>query len=74
MFGEIDSSSISSPVFDYPVRLCDGCLVSVPWTCTTVPMGAMPATGGECYPFQDRPIDCCDNGAELVCPAPVPMM
>lgn len=71
VFGEIDSSGIRSPAFDYPVRLCVGCLVEDLGACSMVPLGAMPDQGGACYPFQDYPVDCCDGD---VCPAPVPTM
>jgi hypothetical protein len=65
-FGNTLSGSVKSDVFTYPMRVCDGCLIN---SITACPTSGPVLTGGVCNPGQDAPVDCCTQGADLVCPA-----
>lgn len=65
--GDTDGGrAVTSDPFVYPVRVCDGCLISN--------MGSCPVTqtpthlGNACNIAQDESIDCCTSGTSLVCP------
>lgn len=60
------TGAVKSDVFTYPIEICDGCLIHSVTTCPA--MGAV-LKGGICNPGQDAPVDCCTQGADLVCPA-----
>jgi hypothetical protein len=63
--GKRRDGELESDEFVYPVRLCQGCLANVVGTCPHAPAN----TGNPCNPAQDFTVDCCQAGAELVCPA-----
>lgn len=68
-FGHTTTRDIESDPFDYPVAVCDGCLVANTGPC---PFTAAPAnTGNPCNVAQDYPVDCCSAGNDLICPAVV---
>jgi hypothetical protein len=68
-FGHTRSKDIESDPFDFPVYVCDGCLVASIQPC---PVSVAPANeGNACNVAQDTPIDCCLDGNNLVCPPPV---
>ncbi|MES1208063.1 MAG: hypothetical protein ABUS79_19185 [Pseudomonadota bacterium] len=57
-------SLVSAP-FDFPVEVCDGCLVG-----NVAPCPYHPAhTGNACNPAQDDLVDCCTMNGNLICPA-----
>jgi len=64
--GRTLSGSLRSDPFKYPVRICDGCLINSISAC---PAKAPVLQGGVCNPGQDAPVDCCTEGADLICPA-----
>jgi len=64
--GSTQSGSITSDVFKYPIRVCDGCLIN---SITSCPSTTAVLTGGVCGPGQDAPVDCCTQGTSLICPA-----
>jgi hypothetical protein len=67
VFGTLGGSRIDGQPFDYPIRVCTGCVVrSIAAAC---PVTGMPVTGNPCNAFQDGPVDCCMNSGTLVCPA-----
>ena len=68
-FGHTTTRDIESDPFDYPVAVCDGCLIAKTGPC---PFTAAPTnTGNPCNVAQDYPVDCCSAGNELICPAVV---
>jgi hypothetical protein len=68
-FGHTTTRDIESDPFDYPVAVCDGCLIANTQPC---PFSATPANmGNPCNVAQDYPVDCCTAGNELICPAVV---
>jgi hypothetical protein len=65
-FGSTTSRGIESDPFDYPIAICDGCLVANTQPC---PYSSMPANpGNPCNPAQDNPVDCCLSGDTMICP------
>jgi len=68
-FGHTTTRDLESDPFDYPVAVCDGCLIANTGPC---PFSTMPAnTGNPCNVAQDYPVDCCTAGNDLICPAVV---
>jgi hypothetical protein len=68
-FGHTTTRDIESDPFDYPVEVCDGCLIASTQPC---PFAAEPANAGNpCNVAQDYPVDCCTAGNDLICPAVV---
>jgi hypothetical protein len=68
-FGHTRSKDIESDPFDFPVSVCDGCLVANVQPC---PFTVAPTNeGNACNVAQDSPVDCCLNGNNLVCPPSV---
>ena len=65
-FGSNLAGRVTSDVFSYPLRVCDGCLIASVSAC---PTSGSVLKGGECNPAQDAPVDCCTQGADLICPA-----
>jgi hypothetical protein len=68
-FGHTTTRDIESDPFDYPVEVCDGCLIASTQPC---PFATKPANAGNpCNVAQDYPVDCCTAGNDLICPAVV---
>jgi hypothetical protein len=63
--GKRQDGELESDEFVYPLKACDGCLANVVGTCPHASVNL----GNPCNPAQDAPVDCCQAGAELVCPA-----
>jgi hypothetical protein len=57
--------SLVSDPFDYPIEVCNGCLVGNVAPCPYKPAN----TGNPCNPAQDDVVDCCTLNGNLVCPA-----
>ncbi|HMF39115.1 MAG TPA: hypothetical protein VKQ32_00410 [Polyangia bacterium] len=67
IFGNTKSQSMESDPFDYPVYVCNGCLVASDLAC---PVSGAPAlTGNACNIAQDDRVDCCSLNGNLICPA-----
>lgn len=55
---------------EYPVVLCDGCLLNVGEYCDSGLYATLAHEGNACNYVQDAQVDCClDNGGGVVCPA-----
>lgn len=66
-FGTMGGSRVDGGPFKYPVTVCNDCVVNDLGACPI--MGTI-RTGNACNPFQDGPVDCCESGTSLICPAP----
>jgi hypothetical protein len=64
--GDTLHGHMTSDVFRYPLRICDGCLIH---SITTCPATGTVLQGGICNAAQDAPVDCCAQGTDLICPA-----
>jgi hypothetical protein len=68
-FGHTTTRDMESDPLDFPVALCDGCLIANTGSC---PFSVPPVnTGNPCNVAQDYPVDCCTAGNDLICPAVV---
>jgi hypothetical protein len=68
-FGSTTTKDIESDPFDFPIYVCDGCLVANLQPCPyTVPPTNR---GNACNVAQDSPVDCCIAGNDLLCPPSV---
>jgi len=67
VFGTTNTQDMESDPFDFPVAVCNGCLVNNVLPC---PYTSAPTFGGNaCNIAQDEPVDCCSLNGALVCPA-----
>jgi len=65
-FGKTNTQSMESDPLDYPVYVCNGCLVANVLTC---PYPSAPANeGNPCNVSQDNFVDCCSLNGDLICP------
>jgi hypothetical protein len=65
-FGKTNTQSMESDPLDYPVYVCNGCLVANVLTC---PYPSAPANeGNPCNVSQDNFVDCCSLNGQLICP------
>lgn len=70
VFGKIDEVDIESPPFDYPVLLCEGCLLANFGSCESLTNDVEIPTGDECGPLQYGTLACCTTaGGGVLCPA-----
>lgn len=65
----VGGTAMQSDPFDFPVEICNGCLVANVQACPYMSAPANP--GNPCNPAQDDPVDCCTDNGALVCPPPV---
>ena len=78
VYGDMSGNEVTSQEFQFPVTVCNDCVVHVlkdaatgtPLTCPVV-AGTVVAPGNACNVYQDDPVDCCTMGTSLVCPATV---
>jgi hypothetical protein len=63
--GKRRDGDVESDEFAFPVRICQDCLANLVGACPHAPVNL----GNPCNPAQDAPVDCCQAGAELTCPA-----
>jgi hypothetical protein len=69
VFGQIDNDTIRTPVFEYPITLCRGCLVQSLGDCMALPP-EFEATFEGCNPVQDNgSYPCCTSEGTPLCPA-----
>jgi hypothetical protein len=55
---------------EFPVVLCDGCLLNVGGYCDSGLFTTIAHAGNACNMVQDAQVDCClDNGGGVICPA-----
>lgn len=73
VFGDMSGSEVKSQPFQFPVTLCNDCVVNVVGTCP-LPAETTVSPGNPCNPFQDGVADCCVGASGVVCPAPVATM
>jgi hypothetical protein len=57
--------SLVSDPFNFPVQVCNGCLVGTVAPCPYKPTNL----GNLCNPAQDQVVDCCTSNGNLICPA-----
>lgn len=57
--------SLTSDPFNFPVEVCNGCLVGNVAPCPYRPSNA----GNSCNPAQDLTVDCCTENGNLICPS-----
>jgi hypothetical protein len=69
IFGDLAGDEVETAEFDYPIDVCNGCLIADLGSCEEVPSNFASRTGGECNAFQDSPLDCCTLNGTQVCPA-----
>ncbi len=75
VYGQLGGSEVEGLPYVYPVTVCGGgaggadCVVNLVGACASTPASFDPRPGNPCNPFQDGVVDCCTNGAALVCPA-----
>ena len=65
-FGKTNTQSLESDPLDYPVYVCNGCLVANVLPCPFP--SAPPNEGNPCNVSQDNFVDCCSLNGELICP------
>ena len=71
VYGDMSGDEVTSQEFQFPVTICNDCVVNVLGACP-LPMGTALTNGGNvCNPYQDGTVDCCRSGADVVCPAMV---
>jgi hypothetical protein len=68
MFGELAGSEVTSQKYEFPVTICNDCVVNVMGACPLPPETEL-RKGNACSPFQDGVVDCCSDGDTVVCPA-----
>ncbi len=67
IYGTMGGGRVDAVPFQYPVTVCNDCIVDVIGTC---PVTGAVATGNPCNIFQDEPVDCCtESTGKITCPA-----
>src|SRR5262249_29996046 len=69
IYGQLNGSDVDGRPFDYPVTVCNDCVVNDRGPCSGLKTSFQPRKGNPCNSYQDGTIDCCSNGASFVCPA-----
>jgi hypothetical protein len=71
ILGELGGDDVESLPFQFPIAVCNDCVVRNLGACPKTPVN----TGNACNIFQDGAVDCCvDAAGFLVCPAdPTPL-
>jgi len=67
--GKTLTKTVTSDPFNFPIRVCNGCLANNLGICPLAQAGGN--SGDPCNIAQDQPVDCCELGSSLVCPAVV---
>jgi len=69
-FGDLQGSEIVGDPYQYPVTICNDCIVTFLGACASLTPGSIGRAGNPCNPFQDGALDCCESATgALVCPA-----
>ncbi len=66
-YGTMGGDKVTSEPFQYPVTVCNDCVVVDIGACTSTTMKSM--TGNACNVFQDGTVECCEVNGGLLCPA-----
>ena len=76
LFGTMAGGDVRSQEFDYPITICDGCLVNNLGNCVDLAGMELGVGGGACQALQDGgPATCCTTGdGTLVCDGIAPML
>ncbi len=70
VIGTLSGDQVSSNVFDFPINVCVGCLVTSLGPCDMLDSAFMPtAKGNFCNPGQDQAVQCCSTPQGNICPA-----
>jgi hypothetical protein len=69
VFGDLSGSDVTSQEYQYPVTICDDCVVNNLGACPLAM--AVTNVGNPCNPYQDGMVDCCMGATGLQCPATV---
>jgi len=69
VYGRLGGGEVQSLPFVYPVTVCNDCVVNPGKECSLTPASFVPRPGNPCNLYQDGIVDCCTEGATLVCPA-----
>jgi hypothetical protein len=73
MLGELGGDTIEGQPFQFPVAVCNNCVVVDNGSCPMNLMEARP--GNACNAYQDGIVDCChDASNNFVCPGPILML
>jgi len=67
--GSLGPADFQTKQYNYPIEVCNGCLITDVGLCSDLSAGFSPDKGGACNPFQDAPVECCVDGTTTVCPA-----
>ena len=70
VYGDLSGSEVVSQEWQFPVTLCNDCIINDLGPCSGLSSTATVRAGNACNPFQDGVTDCCseENGS-LTCPA-----
>jgi hypothetical protein len=66
-YGTMGGDKVTSEPFQYPVTVCNDCVVVDLGLCNTMTMTML--TGDPCNVFQDGTVACCEANGQLICPA-----
>jgi hypothetical protein len=73
IYGTLGGGNVESHAFNYPITVCDTCLLDNVGPCAALKTGFVARTGGLCESNQDGVTDCCtDATGAQVCPAVAP--
>ena len=75
VYGTMGGGATEAGEFDFPVTVCDTCLLDNVGPCASLLSSFQPRTGGVCESNQDGVTDCCTDAStppKLVCPAVAP--
>ncbi|MBA3452414.1 MAG: hypothetical protein H0T42_04880 [Deltaproteobacteria bacterium] len=71
VYGDMSGEEVTSQEFQYPVTICNDCVVNVLGSCPLPAGTTLVNEGNSCNPYQDGVADCCRMGDDVVCPATV---
>lgn len=77
VFGDMSGTEITSQEFQFPITVCNDCVLNVlqttdgtALTCP-LPAGTVVAPGNSCNQYQDGVVDCCTSPGGLICPGTI---
>ncbi len=73
VYGEMDGGTVQSEEFNYPIDVCDGCLITDLGDCSALPAGFVGESFACLGHIQDAFHTCCTIGGNLLCPAVGPI-
>jgi hypothetical protein len=71
VFGDLQGDEIEGDPFNYPVTVCNDCVINMLSPTCPLPIGTVVRAGNPCNAFQDGVVDCCGDPTNPQCPAPV---